>query len=59
MEGVFTLNLKLLRNVLYMFAAILAAAVLGYALILNSGHACSSCGGHAHENDAGCAGEAR
>lgn len=40
------MNLKLLRNVLYMFAAILAAAVLGYAVILNNGHACSSCGGH-------------
>lgn len=53
------MNLKVLRNVLYMFAAILAAIVLGYALVLNNGHACSSCGGHAHENDAGCAGEAR
>ncbi len=44
------MNLKLLRNVLYMFAAILAAAVLGYAVILNNGHSCSSCHGHAHED---------
>lgn len=49
---------KLLRNVFYMFAVILASAALGYAVISKSpGGVCPGCPSHASDDDSYCAGD--